>query len=56
MKRRKLKNKFLKAVTWSAGIGVIVSACCLDSESNIPLYICIACAAWLCLMIAANAD
>jgi hypothetical protein len=54
MNRR--KNKTLKLITWFAGFGAVLSACCLDSECKVPMIICGICLAWLLLMYAANHD
>lgn len=54
MNRRQRKNKTLKALTWLAGCLFVLSACCLDSLSYIPMIVCSVCAGWLLLMYAAN--
>lgn len=56
MKKKKLKNRILKTITAIAGAGVVVSGCCLDSESNVPLIICGVCLAWLTLFTVANVE
>lgn len=53
---RKMKNAILKTTTWIAGITWTLSACALDSESNIPLVAYVIASAWLCLFIFANAE
>lgn len=53
---RKMKNAILKTTTWIAGITWTLSACALDSESNIPLIAYVVASAWLCLFVFANAE
>lgn len=44
-----MKNKILKATNYVAGLGFIVSGCCLDSDTWLPLILCGVCLAWLVL-------
>ena len=53
---RKTRQKIIKALTAVAGLGFVVSACCLDANSKVPMYICVGCVAWLALIYAANHD
>lgn len=53
-KRKKRKNAVLKAVTMIAIIGAIVSGCCLDSKSKIPMIVLAVCLAWVSLFSIAN--
>ena len=56
MEKRKRKNRLLKSITWTAGVIELLAVCCLDSDSNIPIYVCFVCLCWLVLMYAANRD
>ena len=49
-----MKKKVLKGSIYLAVIMELVSACALDSESFIPMIICIICAAYLALIVLAN--
>lgn len=49
-----LWQTFLKATIIFAVINVIVFGCCLDSSSNIPIYIVALSLAWLGFMVWAN--
>ena len=51
-----IRVKVLKAITWIAGIGAVLSGCCLDSESYIPVIVLMVCASWLLLMTLANME
>ena len=52
--KQRTKNKILKTITGTAVIFAVLSACCVDSESNIPIIVLMICAAWLLLFCAAN--
>ena len=56
MKRRKRKNKILKATTYIAIFGALISGCCLDSKSYIPMIILGICLLWISLIALANMD
>ena len=51
-----MKNIILKILTAVAALGFIISACCLDSNSYIPEFVCFICLAWLVPFICANSD
>lgn len=48
------KNKLLKAKAKIYMIVFILSVCCLDSDSVIPIIICLLTAAWFLLFTIAN--
>ena len=50
----KMKNEILQAINIIVAIVFCVFATALDSESNIPFVICVACAIWMVLMLIAN--
>lgn len=52
--RRRTRNLLLKGTTAAAAVLYVLAACCLDSESNVPLIVCGVCAAWLALFAVAN--
>lgn len=54
IRMRYLKNKILKGITWANCISLIFFACLLDSDTHVPLYICIANMMWLALFGYAN--
>ena len=56
MNRKRRKNRRLKITTWIAGVGAIMSACCLDSDSYIPIAVCAVCTLWLSLFAIANSE
>jgi hypothetical protein len=56
MKRRKRKNKILKATTYIAIFGALISGCCLDSKSYIPMVILGICLLYISLIALANMD
>ena len=57
MKRRNsTKNKILKTITTIAVIGALVSACCLDSKSKLPMYTLGGCVVYLTLFALANTN
>lgn len=49
-----MRVKILKALTIIAIITFILSGCCLDSESYIPMIACGISGAWLVLIVIAN--
>lgn len=49
-----MKNMILKIVTGIAVCGLIISACMLDSISNVPMYTAVCCMAWITIFIYAN--
>lgn len=55
-KADKIRVIILKAITVAATIGFFVAGSAVDSESNVPIIICIICMAWLGLMTAANME
>ena len=54
MKRRNRKNKVLKVTTYIAIFGALISGCCLDSKSYIPMIILGICLVWVSLIALAN--
>lgn len=52
--RRRIKNAILKAITAIAGTVFVLSACMLDSESYIPMILCMASGLWLSAFAYAN--
>ena len=50
----KIKNGILKVITFLVGITLIVSICFIDSDTPIPVIICIICEFWLCAFVYAN--
>ena len=53
-RRRRWKNRILKAITATAVVSYLLAACCLDSESAVPMAICGVDAVWLALFTVAN--
>ena len=51
-----MKNKVLKAITSLVVVVLVVSACYLDLESNVPHIICLVCFIWLFWFVGANWD
>lgn len=49
-----MKNIILKTITWIAAILFIFSATAVDSISNIPRIVCLACSVWILLFMFAN--
>lgn len=49
-----MKNKILKAITTINAVSLIFFACCLNSDSWVPLIICLVNALWLVLFVFAN--
>ena len=54
--KRRTKNRILKTITVTAVILAVLSACCVDSESNIPIIVLMISAAWLFLFCLANGE
>lgn len=52
--KHQLWQTFLKATIICAAINVIVFGCCLDSPTNIPIFIVLLSLAWLGFMVWAN--
>lgn len=52
----KVKNEILMMVTRIAALVLVVSVCCLDSASTLPLVAFCASLAWLSLFMIANDD
>lgn len=53
-KRRKLHNRVLKATAWFMFLALIISGCCADSPSWLPLIVCVIAYSWLALFAYAN--
>lgn len=51
---KKWKNRILESITFLAAAIWVLSACCLDSKSNIPLIALFISGLWLLLFAAAN--
>lgn len=51
-----MRNKILKTITGAAAIGMLISSCCLDADSWIPVIVLGVCMAWMLLFLAANQD
>ena len=49
-----MRKKVLKSSVIIAAIVDILAICCLDSESNIPIIVTIACSLWLGFMYFVN--
>lgn len=57
MKRRKLRIKFVKAVTWLAACLFVLAGGCMDGENIlIPTIVAAVCGGWLVLVCIANTD
>lgn len=56
VKPRRTKNIILKTITWIAFIGEVLSVCCIDSDSRVPIITAIVCLAWLLLFFKANGE
>lgn len=56
MNRKRRKNRRLKAITWTATVGLLLSACCMDSKSYIPMVTCGVCGLYLFLFALANGE
>lgn len=54
MKRKKIKNVFLKSVAYMMGFLLLLSGCALDSDSWIPHIVFFICMIWLALFAYAN--
>ena len=54
MRMRRMKDVFLKATAGITGMTFLASACMLDSESWIPVVVCVACALYLAAFAYAN--
>lgn len=52
--RRSRKNRILKAITWLAGIGMVMSAFALEALEWTALGVFCVCATWMGLVMAAN--
>lgn len=50
----RIRVKVLKAMTWLAGTLWCLGVCCLDSNTNFPIYIVVATTAWITLIYVAN--
>ena len=48
------KNNILKGSIYIAVILELISACALDSESIIPMIVCLICAVYMLLIVVAN--
>ena len=56
MKKRKLKNKILKATITLAVVAFFIFATALDSQSNIPFVICLVCMLYIGVFAYANRE
>ena len=54
MKRKNRKNRILKTITAVAVIAGLISACCLDSESKVPMVVLGISLAWTSLFVLTN--
>lgn len=55
MRRKgRIKNRILKTVTWVAVIVGLYSACAVDSQSWVPVIVCVACLSWIGIFTYAN--
>ena len=54
--RQKIKNAILLTLTKIAALALMISVCCVDSESLIPIYVFLASLAWLALFAKANEE
>lgn len=56
MKKRKLKNKILKATITLAVVAFFIFATALDSQSDIPFVICLVCMLYIGVFAYANRE
>lgn len=56
MKKRKLKNKILKATITLAVVAFFIFATALDSQSSIPFIVCALCIAYIGVFAYANRE
>lgn len=56
MKKRKVKNKILKATITLAVVAFFIFATALDSQSNIPFVICLVCMLYIGVFAYANRE
>lgn len=53
-KKSKLKGRILMGITYTMLAVFFLSACAIDSESNIPMILCLLSVGWLGLFTLAN--
>ena len=53
-RRNTIKNAIIKTITTIAVIVALLDACCLDSNSWIPIVVLWICIVWICLVAVAN--
>ena len=51
---QKIKNAVLLTVTKIAALALVISVCCVDSDSYIPTIVLLVSMAWLWLFLKAN--
>lgn len=51
-----MRKKILKTSVYIAIAGLMVSMCCLDSNTIIPMIVCGVCGFWLVFMSIANGE
>lgn len=52
--RKKLHNASLKITAWIMFFALVISGCCMDSPSWLPLIVCVIAYSWLALFAYAN--
>lgn len=53
--KSRTRKRVLKGITAASFMGFLLAACCADSDSDVPLIVCVICAGWLLLISVANA-